>query len=290
MRSNEELSGKAFVVGGRLVPFECDRYGVCMSPANLFIMGAPRSGTSMTAGLFSGGAFHQGDHFRPADDRNPHGYFEADEITFLNEELLKPLVRRLPMPVWEFLERPGLRSALKPLFPWVTPYGKRFLSHLPEYASIPEPEAALELRMRECVSHTPFCYKDPRFSYTFVRWRQLASNCRFLCLVRDPYVTTASMIRFGWPFSVRAALKTWFCMYRFILANREEEDPNWMFAHYEQVLSGEVHEKLEAFADAPVDAGFVDPGANRSRAAKGFRDAAVDRLYEELCALANYQN
>ncbi len=260
-----------------------------MSPANLFILGAPRSGTSLMAGLFSEAGFFQGENFLPADGNNLHGYFESLDILDVNEALLKPLVRRLPIRVWEFLKGRGWEGALRPVFPWLTPYGKRFLSHFPSDMKIPGPAPELKERMRGFVLRRPFCLKDPRFSYTFALWRELAPESRLVCLVRDPYVTARSMIGFGWPLSPRAALRSWECIYRFILANRDEDDPDWLFVHYDQILSGEAFDRLEAFAGVGLKRGFVDAKSNRSRALDTKGEASVDELYGRLCALADYR-
>ncbi len=259
-----------------------------MAPHNLFILGAPRSGTSMTAGVLSDAGYWQGDDFEPTNERNPHGFFESRSVNFINEEMLKPIVRRLPMALWHFLEARKWESLARPVFPMFTPYGKRFLSHIRANAVVPQPSADVQANMRALVARKPFCLKDPRFSYTLNRWRELAPESRAICVLRDPYVTAQSMIDYGWPFTRANALKTWACIYEYILSNYDIEREDWRFVHYEQILEGEIWNALQAFTGATLKRDFVDRKANRSRPSPGPRDARVDALYARLCELAEF--
>lgn len=259
-----------------------------MPPANVFILGAPRSGTSLMAGVLSGAGYLRGENQMPADERNPHGYFESLDVNFINEEILKPIVRRMPIAIWRFLQARGWQGLTRGLFPMLTPYGKRFLAHIPPDTAIPKPTAEHLERMRLMVSSQPFCLKDPRFSYTLNHWRGLAPDSRMICMFRDPCVTAHSMIRYPWPFTPDKALRTWKSMYEYVLANHAAEG-KWLFVHYEQLMNGERWNEIETFTNAPTNREFIDPEANRSQPVDCPRDAEVEGLYRRLCELANYR-
>ena len=54
----------------------------------IFVVGAPRSGTSLVAGIVDAcGAF--GGRYRPANESNPRGYFENARIV---DEIVKPIL------------------------------------------------------------------------------------------------------------------------------------------------------------------------------------------------------
>lgn len=58
-------------------------------PSGTFIvLGVPKGGTSVTAGILNHIGVAMGASLRPADDRNPRGFFEDLEINALNDEIL----------------------------------------------------------------------------------------------------------------------------------------------------------------------------------------------------------
>src|SRR5690349_12501793 len=119
-----------------------------MRPRNCLILGSGRSGTSMLAGTLCGAGYYMGEHLVPANEANPKGFFEDDEINAINEALLAPLTPR---------RRPA--------------YGWRWLASVPvgtPFACPPE----LGQRIQAQTARAPFCFKDPRFCYTLPAWRR----------------------------------------------------------------------------------------------------------------------
>src|SRR5438105_10232021 len=109
---------------------------------NCLILGSGRSGTSMLAGMLRGAAYYMGAHLIPADDGNPKGYFEDDEINAINEALLAPVTPRF----------------LRPSYGW------RWLAQVPVGTPLTCPADIAE-RIEAQTRRVPFAFKDPRFCY-----------------------------------------------------------------------------------------------------------------------------
>jgi hypothetical protein len=62
-------------------------------PRNILVIGVPRSGTSLTTAVFARKGYHVGwiedEGTRCGDERNPFGYFEADDVIGKNVALFK---------------------------------------------------------------------------------------------------------------------------------------------------------------------------------------------------------
>ena len=63
------------------------------APADVLVVGAPRSGTSLVGQLLAGVGFQFGRQLLPATEANPHGFYEDMEVTELSDELLAPHLR-----------------------------------------------------------------------------------------------------------------------------------------------------------------------------------------------------
>ncbi len=219
-----------------------------------------------------------GDKLLPPSDGNPKGYFEDYEINHVNEDLLASVVPKRPIIFGKecFRHRP-LRGQL-----WVAclPLGTQIF-----------PSPALTRRLQQAVLREPYCFKDPRFCYTLPVWRPYLKNVAFVCVFRDPGVTAASILKecqhapivltFG------RALRVWTQMYTHVLQiHRHHGD--WLFLHYNQLLSEHGQWRLQAFLDAYVDNSFPEASLNRSVSTKCVPGKSW-RLYEELCDLAGYK-
>src|SRR5262249_31431903 len=101
---------------------------------NCLILGSGRSGTSMLAGTLGQAGYYRGEHLVPADEANPKGYFEDDEINAINEELLYPVT-------------PGALQGR---------YGWRWFASIPLGTPL-SASPALARRMQDQTSRTPFC-------------------------------------------------------------------------------------------------------------------------------------
>ena len=126
-----------------------------MGARNCLILGSGRSGTSMLAGSLRLAGYYMGAELIPADETNPKGFFEDDEINAINEALLEPLTPELSSPN----------------------YGWRWLASVPVDTGI-ECLPDLADRIEAQTAHSPYCFKDPRFCYTLPAWRPFASRTR----------------------------------------------------------------------------------------------------------------
>ncbi|MFZ1122314.1 MAG: hypothetical protein WCA59_09425 [Candidatus Binataceae bacterium] len=256
-----------------------------MSQRNCLILGSGRSGTSMAAGILAHAGYFMGDELWPADGGNPKGYFEDREVNNINDELIAPVAPKTPPS--------GLRRLLLGDIPILGHY-QHWVAVLRPSVSISCPPAMSE-RIAAVTARQPFCFKDPRFSYTLTAWRPHIGETLLLCVFRDPSVTASSMVREckradhmrGAGVDERWALKVWEAMYRYILDVHYRQGGDWLFLHYDQMLDHSMDEELERRLGAGIDREFAVAELNRSRP-----DAAVPRrmarLYERLCALARY--
>ncbi len=254
---------------------------------NCLIMGSGRSGTSMVAGILAQAGYFMGDRLYSGRDANPKGFFEDPEINGINEDLLASVVPVRPplLGRWYFRDRP-IRL-------------QRWLARVPTGTPIPcTPE--ITQRITPLVQHEPFCFKDPRFSYTLPAWRPyLRSTDRdtvYVCVFRHPAATAQSIIKecadapylHSLSITFTQALEVWGLMYRHIIdLHRHEGD--WLFLHYDQVLSGIGLDKLESHLATSVDRTFPDASLRRSRADRVIPDD-TRKVYEKLCDLAEFSD
>ncbi|MCB9913719.1 MAG: glycosyltransferase [Planctomycetes bacterium] len=238
---------------------------------NCLILGSGRSGTSMVAGSLASSGYHMGAGLHAARASNPKGFFEAPEINQLNEELLDGRLDGTP--------------ALGEGQRWLgVPRGDaRFVA-----------DDALRARMQAALASGPWCYKDPRFSFTLPAWRPLLGDAALVCVFRHPARTALSLVeetrRASYladvDFGVADALRLWTATYRAVLAEADRGG-DWLFLHYDQALEAEGRERLARFLDARIDASFADRHLRRE-----LPDLAVPRealaLYDELCRRAGF--
>ena len=255
-------------------------------PRSCFILGAGRSGTSLTAGMLAEAGYFMGEQLYPADEGNPRGYFEDPVINGINEGLLAQL---LPAP------RPTLNDKLlrrpRPRAQW-----DRWLAELPPDEAIPCTPRFAE-RIQPQVLRRPFCFKDPRFCYTLGVWRRFAPDAATLCVFRNPDTTAASMVKQaeryarlpgGKPVDHQQALRIWRSMYGYALDVHYPSGGDWLFVHYEQLLAGTAYDAIERLLDTRVDREFADTGLRRSTAPSA-ADSEVAQLYRRLCEYAGFR-
>lgn len=236
----------------------------------------------MVAGTLAKAGYFMGDHLYPGRESNPKGFYEDPEINGINEMLIAQVIPQRPRVLgkWFFRGRPL--------------EGQRWLARMPVGTEIPSLSTVNE-RIQRATQREPFCFKDPRFSYTLPVWRPFLKSTGFVCVFRDPASTALSMLKecrdaeylHSLSLTFRQALEVWRLMYRHILEVHRHEGA-WLFLHYDQILSGEGLDRLEVFADAPVDRSFPDPSLCRS-----FSDYPVPEeiahIYQHLCKIAGYE-
>lgn len=235
----------------------------------------------MVAGCLANAGYFMGDHLYPARESNPKGFFEDPEINGINESLLAQVLPKRPafLGQWFFRDRPVA--------------GQMWLARLPLGTSIPSPPAITE-RIREITSREPYCFKDPRFSYTLPAWRPFLKDTVFLCVFRDPASTAESILKESkdspvlrsFAITCAQAFEVWTFMYRHIL-DFHRYDGAWLFVHYDQILHGEGLIRLGTFVDAPVDRHFPDASLHRSFAHTAVPETTL-QVYGRLCELAQY--
>lgn len=248
--------------------------------SNILIMGSGRSGTSMVAGSLAKAGYYMGSRFVPSRDTNPKGFFEDHEINDINETILKRVVPHRPRYIGHILFRGRLG------------YMQKWLARVPLNVSMPS-WPGIEKRIQCVVANVPFCFKDPRFSYTLPVWRPFLHNTRFICVFRHPASTARSIVKEGRePYLRRlnidydTALAIWKWMYLHILRKHRQED-DWLFIHFDQMLTSSGLDRLEAFTGSPVDRDFPDPRLRRSSAESPV-SSELGAIYNELCELATY--
>jgi hypothetical protein len=226
----------------------------------------------MLAGTLRGAGYYMGAHLLPADEANPRGYFEDDEINAINEALLAPVTPERSQPA----------------------YGWRWLASVPVETNLPCP-AELTRRIAAQTARSSFCFKDPRFCYTLPVWRPLLLDTVFLCVFREPGRTANSIVKEcrvadylqGLPMDFPGAVGVWTLMYRHIL-ERHRHTGEWLFFHYDQLFEEEPLRRLEAALGVRADRRFPDPSLKRS-AVEGNVGPAALAVYEHLCELARFR-
>jgi hypothetical protein len=238
----------------------------------------------MMGGVMAGGGFYMGHdplptNFRP--DTNPKGIFEDRETIAINEALLAPFY---PRPARTAFGRRRQRGVLERGVRW---------------AAVLEPEAEptatpeLDARIRAQVSSRPFCFKDPRFSYTLPAWRNAVGDAVFVCVFREPARTANSLVT-EWArhperrssMTYENGLAHWHEVYRRIL-RRHSTDGDWVFVHYDQALDGSAIPPLEEVLGTRLDRSFPAKELKRTPPT-GRVSPEVDQLYTELCERAAF--
>jgi len=249
---------------------------------NCLILGSGRSGTSLAASLAQRAGYYLGEPLQPPNAGNPLGRFESFEVNAINEALLARVLPRRP--------KGWLGTLLMPRVPlprqrWLAavPVGRRM-------SSTPE----LTARMARLTAQQPYCFKDPRFSYTLPAWRPVLNGAGFVCMFRHPAAAAQSILRecqeepglHSLALDFDGALRVWTLMYRHIL-ERHCHTGEWLFVHYEQLLAGDGVARLAAFLDAGLDASLVNPALRRAQPT-GAIPEQVQRLYQDLCTRAGW--
>ncbi len=253
-------------------------------PRNCIILGSGRSGTSLAGGILADSGYFMGDSLLPANDGNPKGFFEDEQVLRINEQLLAQVV---PLPTDGIVRKLRLRS--RPLKNM-----QRWLAALPLGSSINcPPYWARQIEVATAIA--PFCYKDPRFCYTLSAWRPYIKDALLLCVFRHPSIVAASILRecerleylHDLHMDFAGALKVWESMNRYVLEVHYPQGGDWLFVHYDQLLDGTAFPAIETKLGVRLDSGFADPGLSRSRAAAPPSSRAL-AIYERLCSLARY--
>jgi hypothetical protein len=264
---------------------------------SVIIAGTGRSGTSMLAGTLARSGYYMGTDYLPPRESNPKGFFEGLEVNTINERILEN-----SLAVSQRFRHGALRLARTCGMHWpsaqaIPRRGQGWL--MPLALSAPaRGSAVIDRQIAALTARAPFCFKDPRFSYTLPVWRPHLDLDRtvFLCVFRHPAETAASMAKEcreqpylrGMVIADDKLLELWRLMYGHILTHHRQHG-RWLFVHYRQLLDRAFLPRLAAFTGARIDADFPDAALHRSRPGMSL-GADTRAIYAELCALAGFKS
>ena len=151
-------------------------------PCNVLVVGGPRSGTSMVAGIFARKGYFLAENpeqeLRPGDPNNPGGYFEARSLENANAE------------VFAAAGFPFNNTWLEAAIPAEAVAALRNVAPLPAHREL----------VGKYQAHPPWLWKDPRLCFTLRYWWPLldAATTRVLVTSRDPEAVYRSFVRLQW--------------------------------------------------------------------------------------------
>lgn len=259
---------------------------------NCLILGSGRSGTSMVAGVLRNSGYYLGDDYIRPRAANPKGFFEDSIVNNINEDILTYSLRhRVSGMLTSYLPyrvRASLRLEM--------PKGALWLAAVHPRTHMAAPPG-IDDRIKERVQRVPFCYKDPRLSYTLDIWqRWVPEGTRYVVVFRDPVVTAKSIVRevsesahlhcIG--MSMSRALRAWGYMYERVLC-RERRAADYLFVHYDRIASGEATEVISRFLGVAVDASFADKRISRTECPASIADRTEVPLRSEAWAYRIYR-
>jgi hypothetical protein len=137
----------------------------------------------------------------------------------------------------------------------------------------------------------PFCFKDPRFSYTYPAWRPYLVNAVPIVVFRHPAEVCVSVLRFfdtrRVSYSPSYVFRLWLRIYEHIMNNVEVAE-DWLFVDYEDLLHGIALPDIEGRLETRLDRQMIDLRLSRSKdlAAKFEVPEACLQMYERLKNLA----
>lgn len=252
---------------------------------NCLILGSGRSGTSMMGGILHESGYFMGDNLYPGRESNVKGFFENAQINGINEDILRHYCKN------ESIDNVEMDTLAN---------GQFWLMSLSENININinDMDKTCENRIKQMIKPTPFAYKDPRFSYTLPIWKHyLPADTKFIVMFRRPDITVSSILKecSQMPYlrslkiNKAYAYKVWNQFYKHILNHYAGDTENFIFVHYNQVLTGSSIERIGKHLNKTLSHEFVDKKLNRS-----IGDMKVNYeskvLYSKLCELAEYQD
>lgn len=244
----------------------------------------------MLGGILHHAGYFLGDRLHKPRESNPKGFFEWFKINKINEEILagyeiETLISRLTMLFMKkyTVNNPGTNQ--------------RWLMAIPLEVDIRSSDSRLEGEILQVINRKPFCYKDPRFSYTLPVWqRYLKNDTVYICMFREPDVTVESILKecrnqdYLACLSIRRkqAYRVWENMYSHILYKHAPSTKNLFFVHYNQVFDGSAIPLFSKALDVSLNDDFVDEKLKRTMPS-GQIPGDVYQLYRELCHRAGYK-
>lgn len=241
---------------------------------DVVVVGAPRSGTSMLAGLFADAGRSAGRRLIPAGPSNPAGFFEDLDVNTANDDLIGEL-HDTPWP-----------GTVAP------PRHLRWLGAYDGWVRGPGPAAAL----RPLVPARPFVMKDPRFSYTLPAWSDVLDDVLVVVIVRHPVEVVASVRAMaarepatfeGFEATDAHLHAMWTAMHRAVLGWVDVAAPGLVVVvDCDDVRSGAAIPWLGEVSGADLADRTVDPALHREQPVRhdpaGLEGQVLDRLRERM--------
>lgn len=246
---------------------------------NCLIIGAGRSGTSMLGGVLHEAGYYMGESLYPPNTSNPKGFFENSITNSINEKILSNYQTD------ERFNRDRFQR-------WLIIIRKNIA------VKCEEKEVLNQIREETC-KFLPFCYKDPRFSYTLPVWEPfLPGDKKYLCIFRKPQNTMQSIIKEcatsdyldDFYINEEYAYSVWEHTYHRILNYDYEIQKDIIYIHYDQILKGEAVNLLSDLLEVDLNNSFPDIRLNRTNL--NLEDIPVKciDIYNELCQKANFED
>lgn len=220
---------------------------------DVVVVGAPRSGTSMLAGLFVDAGHDPGRRLIPASPSNPAGFFEDLDVNAANDDLLATL---------EDSPWPGTVAP---------PRQVRWLGAYDGWVRDPAPASTLA----PLVPEHPFVLKDPRFCYSLPAWADVLPDVLVVVIVRHPEEVVASVRSMaerepetftGFEVTEAHLRAMWCAMHTAVLEWVDSDAPGEVvFVDCDDVRSGAAIERLARVSGVPLAARTVRPGLHRER-------------------------
>ena len=115
-----------------------------------------------------------------------------------------------------------------------------------------------------------------------------------MCVFRHPAATVESILKIcendaqmrALKMTAERAVKVWSSMYEHVL-HKHFHSGDWLFTHFEQILTGDGLERLQSFLGCNVDRGFPEQKLAKSSASVGVPASALT-LYRALCERAGF--
>jgi hypothetical protein len=220
---------------------------------DVVVVGAPRSGTSMLAGLFADAGHCAGRRLIPPTPSNPTGFHEDLDVNAANDDLLA----ELDDSPW-----PGTVTPIRRLR-WIGAYDGWVRG------------SASGDDLGALVPERPFVLKDPRFCYTLPAWRDVLSDVLVVVIVRHPTEVVASVRAMaerepetfeGFDLSDAHLLAMWTAMHHAVLGWCDTAAPGPVtFVECDDVRSGAALPQLSQLSGVDLVARTVQPGLHRER-------------------------
>lgn len=241
---------------------------------DVVIVGAPRSGTSMLAGLFADAGLSAGRRLIPPGPSNPAGFFEDLDINAANDDLLATL---------DGTPWPGTVAPPRHL---------RWIGAYEGWVREPVPPQDLAL----LVPDRPFVLKDPRFCYTLPAWSDVLGDVLVVVIVRHPDEVVASVQAMatrepetfeGFDVTEPHLRRMWTAMHRALLGWADDAAPGEVvYVDCDDVRSGEAIPDLAGVSGVALGARTVQPRLHRVQAERhrpeGVEGEVLDELRERM--------